>query len=534
MPKHNPTTQAIDADTLAAAEKLIGLRLTDDERQLMLDELNGRLTHYEALRAVTPDNDVPPFDPRPPATGLATPRRPLQPSALPDLQRPEKLEQLAFYTVPQLAQLLRARRVSSLELTQMYLKRLKRYDPQLRCVITLTEALALEQARRADAEIAKGHYRGPLHGIPWGAKDLLAVKNYPTTWGATPYKEQTLDLDATVVQRLEAAGAVLLAKLSLGALAWGDVWFDGVTKSPWDVEQGSSGSSAGPASATAAGLVGFSLGSETLGSIVSPCTRCATTGLRPTFGRVSRHGAMALSWSMDKLGPICRSVAGCAQVFDAIYGPDGKDNTLVEQALDWNARPAPNALRVGYVKEAFEAEREGKAFDEHTLDALKALGVTLVPIDLPSFPYDALRTILVAEAAAAFDGLTRSGRDELLVRQEAQAWPNVFRQARFIPAVEYLQAQRVRTLLVREVDALMETLDVYVCPSFGGENLTLTNLSGHPAVVVPNGFDEKGVPTSSMTFTGKRYGEVALLALAEAYQQATDFHAQHPKLDFSP
>jgi Asp-tRNA(Asn)/Glu-tRNA(Gln) amidotransferase A subunit family amidase len=415
----------------------------------------------------------------------------------------------------------------------MYLDRLRTYGPKLECVITLTEELALEQARRADEEIAAGRYRGPLHGIPWGAKDLLAVKGYKTTWGAMPFKDQMIDANATVVSKLEEAGAVLVAKLTLGALAWGDVWYGGTTHNPWDYEQGSSGSSAGPAAATAAGLVGFSIGTETWGSIVSPSTRCGTTGLRPTFGRVSRAGAMALSWSMDKIGPICRSVEDCALVLDAIYGPDGLDLSVVDVPFSWDADLDVSRLRVGYVKSAFEEEREEqeewKRFDQATLDMLSGSGVDLVPIELPDLPIGAMSFILSAEAAAAFDELTRNSGDDLMVRQIRDAWPNVFRQSRLIPAVEYIQANRVRTLAMEAMAETMADIDVYVVPSFIGSNLLLTNLTGNPCVVLPNGFRESGTPTS-ISFIGRLFGEAEMLALARAYQQASDFHLKSPAL----
>lgn len=526
--------RVIVSEVVAAAEKVLGLSFTDDERKMMLDNLNERLEHFEQLRQIDIPNSVAPaisFDPRLPGMTFESEKQPIQMSKPPQIKRPADLEQAACYPLTHLAELVRSRQVSSVELTEMYLRRLKKFAPQLNCVVTLTEDLAMTQAKRADEQIAAGKYRGPLHGIPWGAKDLLAVKNYPTTWGATPYKEQVIGLDASVVQRLEAAGAVLLAKLSLGALAWGDVWFGGTTKSPWDLKQGSSGSSAGSASATAAGLLGFAIGSETLGSIVSPVSRCAVTGLRPTFGRVSRHGAMALSWSMDKLGPIARAVEDCALVFEAIYGPDGKDDSVSDYAFNWDANKKLTDLRIGYVKSAFEEERDDKAFDDQTLEVLKSLGVDLIPIELPNYPYAALRPILIAEAAAAFDELTRSNRDDLLVRQGKDAWPNVFRHARLIPAVEYIQANRIRTLIMREMAKLMTDIDVYVCPSFGGDTMTLTNLTGHPAVVVPNGFSGN-TPTSSMTFTGKLYGEADTLTVAKAYQDATEFHLKHPDMDY--
>ncbi len=527
----------VSKEMLQEAEKLAGLEFTDAERELMLEGVNDYLESYEAIRKIPIENSVPPaiaFHPILSGMKFETTRRPIKMSQIETPKLPANLEEAAFWPVTHLAALIKSKKVSSVELTQMYLNRLKKYDPKLLCVVTLTEELALKQAKRADDEIARGTYRGPLHGIPWGAKDLLAARGYKTTWGSVPYKDQMIDADATVVQRLESAGAVLVAKLTLGELAWGDVWFGGTTKNPWNLEEGSSGSSAGPASATAAGLVGFSIGSETWGSIVSPSTRCGVTGLRPTFGRVSRHGAMALSWSMDKLGPMCRSVEDCALVFDAIYGPDGKDLTVVDLPFNWDANFDIKKLRIGYVKSAFEFDRENKewkAHDEATLETLRSkLGLNLIPIELPDYPIDALSFILSAEAAAAFDDLTRSNRDDLLVRQIKNAWPNVFRQARTIPAVEYLQANRLRTLVMQSMAEIFSTVDVYVCPSYGGSNLLLTNLTGHPCVVLPNGFTEKGTPTS-ITFLGNLFGEAETLAIAKAYQEATGFHLQHPALE---
>ncbi|MGD2217911.1 MAG: amidase, partial [Gemmatimonadales bacterium] len=345
----------ITVEMLADAEAVAGLEFTDEERQLMLQGLNRRLRGYEVLRSLELVNKVPPalyFEPVPPGHTVAREPGVSRRSQVRIDRLPTDLEEIAFWPVTHLAKLIETRRLSSVQLTTMYLERLKKYGPKLKCVVTLTEELALEQARQADDEIAGGNYRGPLHGISWGAKDLLAIPEYRTTWGAAPYKDQVIDEDATVARRLEEAGAVLVAKLTLGALAMGDVWYGGRTRNPWDYEEGSSGSSAGPAAATAAGLLGFAIGTETLGSIVSPCTRCGTTGLRPTFGRVSRYGAMALSWSMDKVGPICRSVEDCALVFEAIYGPDGRDLTVVDLPFVWDAELDVRTLRVGYLKSA--------------------------------------------------------------------------------------------------------------------------------------------------------------------------------------
>jgi Asp-tRNA(Asn)/Glu-tRNA(Gln) amidotransferase A subunit family amidase len=454
---------------------------------------------------------------------------------------PDDEEAIAFLPAVELGRHVRDRRISSRELTALYLDRLRRFDPQLQCVVTLTEERALEAAERADAEIERGLWRGPLHGVPWGAKDLLAVRGYPTTWGAGPYRDQAIDEDATVVRRLDEAGAVLVAKLTLGELAWGDVWFGGTTKNPWKLDQGSSGSSAGPAAAVAAGLVGFAIGSETWGSIVSPSTRCGVTGLRPSFGRVSRHGAMALSWSMDKLGPLCRSVEDCALVLEAIHGADGLDPTAVDRPFAWDAELDQGRLRVGYLRSLFEREpepeededparlREAHALDLEVLEVLRSLGIELSPVELPRLPVGSLSFILSAEAAAAFSELTLSNRDDELVRQVDQAWPNELRKARTIPAVEYLHANRVRTLLMRETARAFAEVDVVVAPSFTGDTLLLTNLTGHPAVVVPDGFTADGTPTS-ITFLGRLYGEAETLVVARAYQEATGFHLRHPVL----
>ncbi|MFV2072151.1 MAG: amidase [Thermoanaerobaculales bacterium] len=536
----------VTKEALRGAEELAGLEFTDAERELMLEGLKDFRKDYERLRDVPLDNSVAPallFDPVLP--GMEIRHRPLtaRTSRARLKTRPTDDGALALLPVTGLSHLLRTRAVSSIELTELYLDRLRRFDADLHCVISLTEERALEQARRADDELASGIWRGPLHGVPWGAKDLLAVRGYPTTWGATPFKDQVIDQDATVVERLDAAGAVLVAKLSLGALAWGDVWYGGKTRNPWDLEQGSSGSSAGPGSATAAGLVGFAIGSETWGSIVSPSTRCGVTGLRPTFGRVSRHGAMALSWSMDKLGPMCRSVEDCALVLAAIQGADGLDPTATDQPFVWDADLDIRSLRVGFLQSVFETEpelgedateedraaaREWREIDLRALDVLRSLGVELVPIELPDLPVSSLSFILSAEAGAAFDDLTRSGRDDLLVRQIENAWPNVFRQARTIPAVEYIRANRVRTLVMREMERVLEDVDCWVAPAFGGSNLLLTNLTGHPAVVLPNGFRADGTPTS-FTINGRLFGESEILALARAYQEASGFHLRHPE-----
>ncbi|MBX9584297.1 MAG: amidase [Gemmataceae bacterium] len=515
----------VTPEMVRAAEWVAGVELTDDQRKQVAAEMTQAVRNRAALHKVELPNSVPPAihfrvdaDPPPP------PGRPIgnpwwsPPYVGPAAARPEKDEDLAFLPLTHLAALLGAKKVTSTELTKLYRARLGEYDPALKCVVTLTEDLALKQAEEADQEIAAGKYRGPLHGIPWGAKDLIGYPGYKTTWGAGQYKEQTLDTKATVAERLDAAGAVLVAKTTLGALAMGDQWFGGMTRNPWNVKQGSSGSSAGSASAVAAGLVGFAIGSETYGSIVSPCTRCGVTGLRPTFGRVSRAGCMALSWSMDKIGPIARSVEDCALVFRAIHGADGRDPTAATRPFPWPYPGSVPGLRVGYV--------EGPKDDDRAeLQTLKDLGFKLVPIKLPKTPpADPLLMILMAEAAAAFDGLARAG-----VTDGIGAWGRTFRAYRFVSAVDYLRAQRVRTLLMREMAKVMEDVDVYV----GGNDLLVTNLTGHPSVVLPNGLrkgrNDTETPTA-ITFTGRLWGEGELLAVAKAYQEKTGHHLKRPDM----
>ncbi|ALW86939.1 amidase [Hymenobacter sedentarius] len=529
----------ITVPMLRAAQQVFGLNFNDAQLDSTRRNLTGYRESYEALRKISLPNSVAPamvFDARPlrmrQAMLAATKADAGKLPQAPKVKLPGYRDELAFYTVRQLGELLRTKQVSSEELTQFFLARLKKYDPKLHCVITLTEDLALQQARQADQEIKAGKYRGPLHGIPFGVKDLFSAKGYKTTWGSVPYKEQTLDEDAAVVERLRAAGGVLVAKLTLGELAQGDVWFGEKTRTPWDVTKGSSGSSAGSASAVAAGLLPFAIGTETLGSIVSPSTACGVTGLRPTYGRVSRAGAMALSWSMDKAGPIARSAEDCAMVLAALTaaGPDARDpaTLMAPNAFHYAFDANIKKLRVGYVKAAFDQNYPTKANDQASLEVLRKLGVELVPIELPAISPGALRFVLTAEGAAAFDDLTRSGRDAQMVLQNRSAWPNTFRSSRFIPAVEYIQAQRVRSLLIEQMDTQLKGLDAYIAPSFSA-NLTLTNLTGQPAIAIPNGFTAAGLPTT-ITFMGQLFEEGKLLALAKAYQDATEFDEKHPTL----
>jgi Asp-tRNA(Asn)/Glu-tRNA(Gln) amidotransferase A subunit family amidase len=524
----------ITAEIIAEAEKVAGIELTEEQRGKLTRDLGRNTEAYAAMRGVGVPNSVLPafrFDPVVPGAPTPEVRRAARKAprkARPErVERPAELEEVAFWSVAKLSELIRTRQVSALELTRLYLDRLKRFGPKLECVVTLTEERALKQAAEADAEIRAGRYRGPLHGIPWGAKDMLAVRGYRTTWGAKPYEDQVVDDDATVVRKLDEAGAILVAKLTLGALAMGDIWFGGQTRNPWNLEQGSSGSSAGSASAAVAGLVGFAIGSETLGSIVSPATRCGASGLRPTFGRVSRHGSMALSWSMDKLGPLCRSAEDCALVLDAIHGADGKDPTAVTMPFQWDPAVGLRDLRIGYLRSGFEAKHQGQEFDDATLEVLRSLGAELIPFELPDrYPVDPLRIILTAEAGAAFSELTLSGRADLI---ERSSWPDTFRGAHFIPAVEYIQANRIRTLLMAELNQAFEGFDLFVTPSFARNVLLMTNLTGHPVAVVPNGFTEAGTPVS-ISFIGKLWGEAEVLAAARAYQEATGYHQKRPPL----
>jgi Asp-tRNA(Asn)/Glu-tRNA(Gln) amidotransferase A subunit family amidase len=516
-----PKEGTITAEMIQQAEWISGIKLSEDDRKALVGRVNASQRQFARMRQVPLTNDVPPafaFIPtsQPAQKGQVAPGSWLGAGAP---KKPDSAEELAFMPLTSLSELVRKKEVSSVEMTKLYLERLKKYDPALKCVVTFTDELALKQAEAADKEIAAGKYRGPLHGIPWGAKDLISYPGYKTTWGAAPFKEQTLETKATVARKLEDAGAVLVAKLTLGALAQGDQWFGGMTRNPWNVKQGSSGSSAGSASSVVAGLVGFAIGSETLGSIVSPCTRCGASGLRPTFGRVSRAGCMTLAWTMDKLGPICRSIEDCALVFRAIHGSDPADAAAVDRPFHWPPNVDLKSLRVGYV------ETKRAVADRKELQVLKELGVKLVLITMPDkYPIDSLGCILNAESATAFDNVTRKGITEGL-----NLWTNTFRAGQFIPAVEYIRANRVRTLLMREMEKLFEKVDLYV----GGNDLVITNYTGHPTAVMPNGFVKSGdveVPTA-ITFTGKLYGETELLAVAHAYQNATGHHLKHPPMD---
>lgn len=541
------TIAAQDAETVTVemievAQKIAGVSFTREEQQAIAGRLNaprGYMAGFDFLRSADLGNHTQPaivFNPVPPGKALPT-GPPLLTRRELVVSMPSSDEELAFLPVTHLAKLVETRRVKPSELTALYLSRLKKYDPKLHCVISFTEDLARSQAKQADDEIAAGTYRGPLHGIPFGLKDLLAVRGTKTTWGASPYKDQVIDTDATVYSRLREAGAVLVAKLSSGALALTARWFGGLTRNPWNTEQDAAGSSAGPGSATAAGLVGFSIGTDTGGSIIQPSTRNGLTGLRPTFGRVSRYGAMALAWTQDTIGPMCRSAEDCALVFDVIHGPDGKDNTVLDAPFRWDATADVTQLRVGYLRSALGGAPSGPTGSltaqqlatrrniEEALRVIRNLGIQVVPFDLPDVSIEAIDFIRYAETAAAFDDLTHSGGLAQLEQSPEQSpRPAEIRPARFIPAVEYIQANRYRMRVMQQMDKAMSGLDLFV-----GANLALTNRTGHPAMSLPSGFFE-GSPTG-LQFTGKLFGEPEMLLLAHAYQSKTDHHLKHPSLE---
>ena len=532
-------TKQLDEDKITStmvkeAQKIIGIDFSIAEADSMLENLESQRKNYAELRKLKIPNSVSPslnFNPLPVAYQYPDKESNFKISKAAVIKLLPGKENLAFCTIVQLADLIRTKQITSVELTKYFIERIKKYNPILLNTIIVTQERAMKQARQADSEIAAGKYRGILHGIPFGVKDLLATNDYKTTWGSVAYKDQAIDIDATVITRLEKAGAVMIAKMTLGELAMGDVWFGGKTKNPWNIVRGSSGSSAGSASAVAAGCLPFAIGSETLGSIVSPSTECGTTGLRPTFGRISKHGAMALSWSMDKLGPITRSAEDCAIVFNTIQGADGNDLSVISAPFTYISPSEKNlrGIRIGYIKSEFDRKYANSANDSITLKKLIEMGAEMIPFELPVMPYNDMLIVLSAEAGAAFQELALSNRDDLLVNQNKPAWPNSFRSSQFIPAVEYIQANRARRMLIDQLNQKMKDIDVFIAPSFG-QNLRATNLSGHPCVVLPNGF-RNGLP-GSITFTGQLFGEGKLLKVAQIYQNATDFDDKHPAMNF--
>lgn len=445
---------------------------------------------------------------------------------------PADKNELAWYSISQLSALLKSKKISSTELTKFFIERIKKYGDSLQCVISITETIAMEEAASADAEIAAGKYRGPLHGIPYGLKDLFAVKGTKTTWGAEPYKNQVIDEDAFVYTKLKEAGAVLVAKFTLGALAMGDYWYGGRTKNPWNTRFGSSGSSAGSASATVAGLVPFAIGTETWGSIISPSSTCGATGLRPTFGAISRSGAMTLSWSLDKIGPICRSAEDAAIVFNYIRGTDGKDMSAVNKPFNYKPNADIKKMKIGYAKNYFDRITDTSRTEWKVLETYRAMGVELIPVDFPDsavYPFNIMDVVISAECAAAFDDFTRNDVDDLMTRQGLFDWPNTFRVSRFVPAVAYINANRHRNILMHKINEVISQYDVIICPNRGsGNQSAITNLTGHPVVCVPTGFDKRTQTPTSISFIGKLFDEASILAAAKFYQDKTGWEEMHP------
>ena len=528
----SPTTKTAD---MAAAARIFDLEFTQQELDSMYEGIQENLANYRLMHKQKLSNSVPMSlwqCPLLPGMRIDTEKDNIR-WKLPKTPLPENINDLAFYNVSQLAYLIRNKKISSVELTTFFIGRLKKYGDTLHCVIALTEQLAMEQARRADEEIAAGKYRGPLHGIPYGLKDLFAVRGTKTTWGAAPYKDQVIDEDAYVYQRLQEAGAVLIAKFTLGALAMGDYWYGGRTRNPWNINTGSSGSSAGSASATAAGLIPFAIGTETWGSIISPASTCGLTGLRPTFGSISRSGGMALSWSLDKIGPICRSAADAAIVFAFIHGTDGIDPSAVNARFNYQQSSDARQLRIGYTKNYFDRIKDTSRSEWKVLRSFQDAGYSLIPVDFPdsaAYPFNIMDVVISAEAAAAFDDFTRNNMDDEMTRQGKYDWPNSFRVSRLMPAVEYINANRHRYLLMQKVNEAMNAVDVLICPTRGsGNQSAITNLTGHPAVCVPTGFDSRSKLPTSITFIGQLHKEGRLLSVAEAYQQLSDWHQQHPE-----
>ncbi len=527
----------ITVETLEAAEKLADIKLSNEERKEILEKVKSNVETFKKFRDQHLDYYSFPsmvFNPVPAGFKFDHEQKPVVFSEV-KIQRPQKIEDLAFYSVLQLANLLKSQQVTSLELTKLYLSRLKKYNDKLQFVVTYTDDLAIKQAKKADRDIRSGNYKGLLHGIPYGIKDLFSVKGYKTTWGTKVFEDRIIDIDATVVQKLEVAGAVLVAKLATGTLASGEKWFGGRTKSPW-TQRSSGGSSAGPASAVAAGCVAFAIGTETNGSMVSPVDVCGVTGIRPTFGRVSRYGCMPVSWSFDKVTPIARTVEDCTIVFNEIQGTDSYDNSVIDLPFNWNSQFDIKKLKIGYHSTYFEKEKKGIAQDKDqerwfksrssyikkVFDLFAQKGFDLVPLDF-QLPHKGEGIMMLVEAAAAFDEFTRGKMDDEV---EDQKWPKYHRAHRFVPAVEYLQAARYRTIMIQKMNEIMKNIDVYIEMTWSTN--WSTNVTGLPIVVVPCGFHKNGQPTS-VTFVGKPYQEEKVLAVAKKFQDATGYHLRQPE-----
>lgn len=524
------------ADLLSSA-KLMDLQFTGPEIDSLFNDVLDNVANYKAMHTLSLNNSTPLslwHSAILPGMKFNKVQKPILWDVAVNVKLPADKNELAFYSVEQLASLIKNKKISSLELTTFFIERIKKYGDTLQCVISLQENLALAQAKQADAEIAAGKYRGQLHGIPYGLKDLFAVKDTKTTWGAAPYKDQVIQEDAFVYQKMKAAGAVLVAKFTLGALAMGDYWFGGRTKNPWNLNYGSSGSSAGSTSATVAGLVPFAIGTETWGSIVSPATTCGATGLRPTFGSISRSGAMALSYSLDKVGPITRSANDAAIVFNYLHGTDGKDGSAVDMPFNYAPKTNLKTLKIAYAKNYFDKIKDTNRSEFEVLKQFKRMGIELIPINFPDsgvYQFNIMDIIIGAECAAQFDEMTRSGVDDALTRQTKNDWPNQFRTSRFTPAVEYINAQRHRTILMQKVNEIVAQYDAIICPSRGGGNQSaITNLTGHPVVCVPTGLDPKYKLPTGISFVGKLFDEATILAIANQYQKATGWDEMHPTM----
>jgi Asp-tRNA(Asn)/Glu-tRNA(Gln) amidotransferase A subunit family amidase len=533
MAQDRPITKA---DLLSSA-KLMDLQFTGPEIDSLYNDVLDNVANYKAMHTLSLNNSTPLslwHSAILPGMKFNKVQKPILWDAALNVKLPADKNELAFYSVEQLASLIKNKKISSLELTTFFIERIKKYGDTLQCVISLQENLALAQAKQADAEIAAGKYRGQLHGIPYGLKDLFAVKDTKTTWGAAPYKDQVIQEDAFVYQKMKAAGAVLVAKFTLGALAMGDYWFGGRTKNPWNLNYGSSGSSAGSTSATVAGLVPFAIGTETWGSIVSPATTCGATGLRPTFGSISRSGAMALSYSLDKVGPITRSANDAAIVFNYLHGTDGKDGSAVDMPFNYAPKTNLKTLKIAYAKNYFDKIKDTNRSEFEVLKQFKRMGIELIPINFPDsgvYQFNIMDIIIGAECAAQFDEMTRSGVDDALTRQTKNDWPNQFRTSRFTPAVEYINAQRHRTILMQKVNEIVAQYDAIICPSRGGGNQSaITNLTGHPVVCVPTGLDPKYKLPTGISFVGKLFDEATILAIAHQYQKATGWDEMHPTM----
>lgn len=527
----------INKNDIQSTAKLFDLNFTTKEIDTLYADVIDNLANYKAMHKLSLPNSTPLSlwqTPLLPGMKLNTQQVKMNWEIDNSISLPKSKNDLAFYSIEQLASLIKNKKISSLELTKFFIERIKKWGDTLQCVISIQEEIAYQQAKKADEEIAKGKYKGLLHGIPYGLKDLFAVKGTKTTWGAAPYQNQVIEEDAYVYTRLQEAGAVLVAKFTLGALAMGDYWYGGRTKNPWNLQYGSSGSSAGSASATVAGLVPFAIGTETWGSIVSPSTTCGATGLRPTFGSISRTGAMALSYSLDKIGPICRSAADAAIVFSYIHGTDGKDGSAVNRAFNYADKKDIKKLKIGFAKNYFDKIKDTNSNDLKVLEVFKQMGVELVPVIFPDsgvYQFNIMDVIIGAECAAQFDEMTRNNIDDLLTRQTKNDWPNQFRTARFVPAVEYINAQRHRYVMMQKVNEVINQYDAIICPSRGdGNQSAITNLTGHPVVCVPDGFNKKSNTPTGISFVGKLYDEATILYVASKYQQSTNWDELHPTL----